>query len=132
MAHPYYHAQSSARRFGGVWQDYIEIHRWFDQTKLHLADCRHRLILHNSFGIGLCEQQFGVTITRPSDGILVPTRAVAEQHVLEDMGGKIPPLEACLRSTKLEPWMCRGAKPLSREFQNAEALPHALPPTDGC
>jgi hypothetical protein len=27
-----------------------------DQTKAQVADCRHRLILHNSFGIFLCEQ----------------------------------------------------------------------------
>lgn len=50
MSHPYYHAVSSARRFGGAPEDYLAVHQFFDQTKAHLADCRHRLVLHNSFG----------------------------------------------------------------------------------
>lgn len=30
MTHAYYHAQSSARTFGGVSEDYLAIHKWFD------------------------------------------------------------------------------------------------------
>jgi hypothetical protein len=63
VSHPYYHAVSSARRFGGTPEDYLAVHQFFDQTKAHLADCRHRLVLHNSFGIFLAEQLFGVTMT---------------------------------------------------------------------
>ena len=66
MAHAFYHAKSSARRFGGVLEDYIELHRWLDSTKAHLADARHRLVLHNTWGIFLAEQIFGVAITEPS------------------------------------------------------------------
>jgi hypothetical protein len=99
-----------------------------DQTKAHVADCRHRLILHNSFGIFLCEQLFGVTITRKSDGKEVPTRLIAEQHVLEDLGGHIPTLEECLRETPIASWMCKGARSLSRAFEQEER--HALPTND--
>lgn len=102
------------RKYGGVADDYLAIHCWFDQTKAHLADSRHRLILHNSFGIFLCEQVFGVTITRASDGKEVPTRLIAEQHVLEDFGF-IPTLEKCLETTRLEKWMTRGAIQLSQQ-----------------
>jgi len=109
MSHPYHHARSSARKYGGIADDYIAIHNWFDQTKAHIADSRHRLILHNSFGIFLCEQQFCVTFARGSDGKHIPTRIIAEQHVMEDFGGKIPTLEQCLRTTALEPWMRKGA-----------------------
>jgi len=32
MAHPQQHAVSSARKFGGIPEDYVEIHKWFDAT----------------------------------------------------------------------------------------------------
>lgn len=100
---PYYHANASSVKFGGVPEDYIEIHNWFDQTKAHLADQRHRAVLHNSFGIFLCEQQFGdiiqmndgsfkkTTYITNSDGKKVQVRDIAEQHVLQDLG-RIPTL----------------------------------------
>ncbi len=56
---PLLHARRSALEFGGKPEDYIDIHNWFDQTKAHIPDASHRLVLHNSFGIFLCEQQFG-------------------------------------------------------------------------
>lgn len=60
MAHPHFHAKSSARRFGGVPEDYYAIHNWIDQSKAHLADPRHRSLLHSTFGIFLAEQHFGL------------------------------------------------------------------------
>lgn len=113
MAHPHFHARSSARKFGGEPNDYLHIHQFFDQTKAHLADSRHRLVLHNSFGIFLCEQVHGVTFTRKSDGKEMPTRLIGEQHVLEDFG-RIPTLEECLHTTAIEPWMSKGALKLSQ------------------
>ena len=50
---PYIHAVSSAKKFGGVWNDYIEIHNFMDSSKGHIADNRHRALLHNSFTIQL-------------------------------------------------------------------------------
>jgi hypothetical protein len=114
MSHPYYHAVSSARKLGGIPEDYLELHCWFDQTKAHIGDCRHRLVLHNSFGIFLAEQFFGVTLIRASDGKPIPTRIIAEQHVLEDFAGRIPTLEECLRDVPIADWMSRGAISLSR------------------
>jgi hypothetical protein len=32
MAHPLHHAESSARRYGGVPADYQVIHDWFDAS----------------------------------------------------------------------------------------------------
>ncbi len=37
MAHPFHHAESSARKFGGIPADYQPIHDWFDCSKAHLA-----------------------------------------------------------------------------------------------
>ena len=115
MSDPYLHAVSSARKFGGVAEDYLHIHQWFDQTKAHCPDARHRLILHNSFGIQLCIDFHGQQFARKSDGKIVLTRLIAEQHVEEDYG-VIPSLDFVLSHFQMEPWMWRGAKKLSRHF----------------
>lgn len=114
MSHPYYHAKSSAKKFGGQPEDYIALHEWFDQTKAHLPDARHRAVLHSSFGIFMAQQVFGEVIVRKSDGKPVPTRMLGEQHVLEDMG-MIPTLQDWLKDLPLRSWMIRGAKALSKE-----------------
>ena len=119
MAHAWYHALSSSRRFGGKPEDYLDIHRWFDQTKAHIADSRHRTILHSSFGIFLCEQVFGVTLVNSDDKTLA-VRLVAEQHVMEDMGGRIPSVQDWLAELPLQPWMAFGARPLSKESSTDE------------
>lgn len=82
---PLLHAKISVKKFGGQISDYIKIHNFFDQTKGYLPDSRHRMILHNSFGIMLCEQQFGVYIVN-SDGRDVSVRDIAERHVIDDLG----------------------------------------------
>ncbi|MFO1045221.1 MAG: hypothetical protein U0941_25880 [Planctomycetaceae bacterium] len=58
MSNPLVHAERSARKWGGSVDDYLPLHQWFDATKGHLADNRHRMLLHNSFGILLAEQVF--------------------------------------------------------------------------
>lgn len=103
------------RRFGGVPEDYLELHNWFDQTKASWADSRHRAVLHSSFGIFLAEQIFGITITRASDGKQVPTRLIGEQHVTEDCGF-IPTIENWLDELPRKDWMVRGARALSQEL----------------
>ena len=95
MAHPWHHALLSARRHGGRPEDYLDIHAWFDYTKSHIPDCRHRLFLHNSWGIFVAERILGATFTRISDGQTVPLRPLLERHVQEDFG-QIPTLAACL------------------------------------
>lgn len=119
MSHSFYHAKSSAKRFGGIWEDYIELHEWFDQTKAHFADARHRAVLHSSFGIFLAQQFFGEVIVRKSDGQLVPTRLLAEQHILEDFG-MIPTMQDWLKEMPLRSWMMKGAKALSKELEQEE------------
>ncbi len=105
--HPLYHARSSARKYGGVAGDYLSLHRWMDQTKAHIADARHRMILHNSFGIFLGEQLFGVSIGRESDGKEIAVRPVLEQHVIEDLG-YIPSVSECFAGMPVEEWMSKG------------------------
>ena len=119
MAYAWYHARSSARKFGGQTEDYLSLHEWFDQTKMCWADTRHRAVLHHSFGIFLSEQVFGVTITRASDGKKVPTRLVGEQHIQEDLG-RIPSLQDWLDELPYKTWMLANARPLSRELERED------------
>lgn len=127
MAHPWHHAVSSARRFGGVPDDYLAIHQWFDQTKAHLPDVRHRALLHSSFGIFLCEQVHGVTLTT-SAGRAVPVRLIGEQHVQEDMGGRIPTVQDWLGELPLRPWMAVGARGLRESLESDTLEPGSLEP----
>lgn len=96
---PLTHAKNSVKRHGGSVDDYLPIHHWMDQTKLHVADLRHRVVLHNSFGVGLCESVFGFYLTN-SDGKKFSVRKVAEEHVIEDMGF-IPSLDRALAHTPI-------------------------------
>lgn len=100
---PRKHGYVSTKRFGGNPEDYQEIHDFMDHTKQNVPDVRHRMLLHNSWGIYLAERVFGTYITN-SSGTEVSVRDVAEQHVLDDLGF-IPTLEKCLESMTLEKWM---------------------------
>lgn len=102
--HPWLHSVSSAHKFGGKPEDYLEIHCWFDQTKEFFCDFRHRALRHHAEGIFECERVFGVTI-KNSLGKTVPVRPVAEQHVREDCGGFIPSVSDWLKCIKVESWM---------------------------
>ena len=120
MAHPYHHALSSVKKWGGVVEDYIELHSWLDASKLILADFRHRALRHHAAGIWLSETIFGPTITL-STGRIIPTRWVGEQHVREDLGF-IPSFADWARSIRAEPWMGRTQK------IEAEVDPHLAIP----
>src|ERR1700733_8159377 len=110
MAHPYHHAVSSARKWGGNPAEYLAIHEWFDESKAFLASWRHRALRHHAEGIFLCEKVFGATITI-STGRTIPVRWVGEQHVTEDLG-RIPAAADWLRAIMHEPWMT--ARPAQR------------------
>lgn len=114
MATAIHHAMSSARKYGGKPEDYLAIHEWFDSTKAHQPDFRHRALRHHSEGIALMEQIFGPSLMN-SNGRLVPTRWIGEQHVYEDFG-KIPIASDWLKAIQAEPWMCKGARRLSADF----------------
>lgn len=105
MADSYHHAVSSAKKWGGKAEDYLEIHAWIDGSKEILCDFRHRALRHHAEGIALCVQLFGPVI-ETSAGRQVPVRWVAEQHVKEDFG-HIPSFVDWARAIKYEPWMNR-------------------------
>jgi hypothetical protein len=151
VASPYHHALSSVRQWGGIWQDYHPIHQWFDESKAHHADFRHRALRHHAEGIFLCEQVFGTTIalstcSRCGHGPMhdehmvtgedpdisphlftpkrIPVRWVGEQHVKEDLGGRIPAATEWLSAIKAAPWMDRSRR-LSEELEGEIAAESA-------
>jgi len=107
MAHPYHHAVRSAKLFGGSPEDYLAIHDWFDESKAHFADFRHRALRHHSEGIFLCESIFGATVAN-STGKRIPVRMIGEQHVTDDLGW-IPSVKDWLQFIQPQPWMGRTA-----------------------
>ena len=122
MAHAFHHAVSSARRFRGSEQDYLAIHEWIDGSKVAFSDHRHRALRHHSFGVYACEDRFGKTITN-SDGIKVPVRAIAEQHIIEDLGF-VPSVQDWLKGMKKEFWMT-GRKLKIEDDDKSTKKPHA-------
>ena len=106
MAHCYFHALSSVRKWGGRPEDYLPLHQWFDQSKDILADPRHRALRHHAEGIFMLEALFGATIVN-ADGRIVPVRLIGEQHVREDLGS-IPSFADWARLITPQNWMLRG------------------------
>jgi hypothetical protein len=112
MAHCYHHALSSVKKWGGTPDDYIKLHQWLDESKMIIADFRHRALRHHAEGIWVLERQYGTTLTI-STGRIVPVRLIAEQHVREDLGF-IPSFADWVRRIRPEPWMGR-VQPIHRE-----------------
>jgi hypothetical protein len=82
---PYKHAQSTAQKWGGSPHDYIDLHDWFDETKQYTGDWTHRALRHHSAGIQWAIEQFGHVIHN-AEGQPIPTKLIAEQHIMEDCG----------------------------------------------
>lgn len=112
MSKPFIHAISSAKRFGGKWEDYMEIHELMDSSKGAIADGRHRALTHNTWFVSfILPKIFGETFKRESDGGIVSTRDIAEQHILEDFRNKfIPTAQDFLQNMDYLPWMENGRK----------------------
>ncbi len=111
MAKPWIHAQSSARRFGGKPEDYIEIHEFLDTSKSAVPDNRHRIFTHNAWFIFFIpEKIFGRNITN-SNGREVSVREICEQHVQEDFGGFIPSAQDWVQAMDMQPWMNAAGGP---------------------
>lgn len=108
MSHPYHHALSSVKSFGGVCEDYLALHKWLDCTKAYMADVRHRALRHHTLGIFECEREFGEVIVN-SDNKSIPVRIIAEQHILEDLG-TIPTPQDWLKEMRIVPWMAQTKK----------------------
>lgn len=111
---PFQHAKNSAKKYGGVPEDYQALHDFFDSTKAAVPDIRHRAVLHSAFGIFLLERVFGTTITN-SEGRRVSVRDIGEDHVIEDLGF-IPTMERWLKNLPIEEWMGGARRKAASKF----------------
>ncbi|MEK5036222.1 hypothetical protein MKY96_32755 [Paenibacillus sp. FSL R7-0302] len=126
MAHPYVHAENSAKRFGGKPEDYLAIHEWFDATKAWYPEMTHRSMRHHSEGIYECAALFGETFIN-SDGKRVYTRYVGEQHVVEDLKF-IPTASDWLECMDMQLWMMNRSKRLSEKvIERKHGFPDRMP-----
>lgn len=146
MANPLHHSISATRKWGGAVDDYMPIHRWFDESKAHHGDFRHRALRHHAEGIFLMESIFGPTLTL-STCAKCGLEATADVHALYAPGtgagrlhdehafeakviptrwigeqhvledlGRIPAATEWLSAIKPAGWMNRSRK-LSRELE---------------
>lgn len=100
---PWVHANNSVAKFGGNPNDYLQIHEFLDMTKTHYVGFQHRAILHNTFGIYICEQIFGPIVTN-SEGKEVETRYIVMEHIKEDLGF-VPTIKEWVDKIPLQEWM---------------------------
>jgi hypothetical protein len=121
MSDAHYHAESSARKFGGVAADYYEIHNWFDGSKAYHGDFRHRFLRHHLEGVAMAIELFGGddgTITN-SAGRKVTVRLIGEQHLKEDFNNYMPRVTDWAEAIQPAKWMNVPQK-LSRELERVE------------
>ncbi len=106
MGKPHQHAESSAKKFGGKLEDYLEVHLLLDSSKMAFADNRHRALTHNSWFVNhILPKIFGNTITN-SDKKSISVIDIAEQHILEDFSYHfIPTAQDYLTQMMKSSWM---------------------------
>ena len=103
------HAEDSVKRHGGKVEDYLPIHDLMDSSKTALSDNRHRALTHNHWFIAtIVERIFGNNFTN-SDGKVISTRQIGEEHCLMDYAGRfIPTAQDFLTNIEYESWMDNG------------------------
>jgi len=130
MAKPIFHAISSAKKFGGTPDDYIEIHNLMDSSKGAIPDNRHRALTHNSWFLSnILERIFGVSF-KNSDGRIIAVREIGEQHILEDFSMKfIPTAQDYLQEIEIKHWMnnarlgtCPSNKKISNKIKRTKII----------
>lgn len=111
MSNPQIHAMSSARRYGGLWNEYADIHLFMDSTKSITADNRHRYLLHNTWAVqNILPKVFGEFLTN-SEGKVVSVIQIGIDHLQEDYKGYCPTPEDWIGEMPFADWMQNGIAP---------------------
>ena len=82
---PLQHAEISAHRHGGTYQDYLPFHNFIDHSKAAFPSVQHRCYFHSDWGLHVVGQRFGGVIHN-RDGVAVETTRLFEDHLVEDLG----------------------------------------------
>lgn len=119
MSKPWIHSLSSARKFGGKPEDYLDIHNLMDSSKAIIADGRHRSMCHNSWFVGFILEKIFGTVRINSDGKVYSVRDIGEAHIIEDFGF-IPSAQDFLEQMELKDWMVNGKGEKPGSFQKIQ------------
>jgi hypothetical protein len=113
MANPMVHSRSSMKRWGGVVEDYLAIHKLLDSPKATMNNNTSRMLTHNTwFAYEVIPLIFGYNIIN-SDGKSVDVVDIAMLHIAEDFRHKfIPTPQDYLQHMQVQPWMNNGVKPI--------------------
>lgn len=109
MANPHIHAESTAKRYGGDWTEYLPIHEFMDSHKSAFPDQRGRALTHSSWFVQtILPRVFGSTITN-SNGRVLSVIQIGLDHIAEDYAGKfIPTAQDWLQEIEYKDWMNNG------------------------
>ena len=100
---------SSAKKYGGVPEDYLDIHELMDSSKTCFSDNRHRTLTHNIWFVTIILPKVFGHIRMNSDGRQYNTKDIGEQHCLEDFRMKfIPTVQDYLENMDMQQWMNNG------------------------
>ncbi len=106
---PYIHAELSAKRFGGIPEDYLDIHELMDSSKAAYSTNAHRILTHNSwFVVTILPKVFG-HVRDNSDGKRYNVKDVGEYHILEDFRMRfIPTVQDYIEDMGCPDWVNNG------------------------
>lgn len=117
---PHTHAIASAKRLGGEYKEYLDIHEYMDSSKHAVADMRHRILTHTPW---FCENVIPYVFPQTrvnSVGKIYSPKQEAYNHIAEDYAGQIPATADWFLSLDFAPWMengkarCPSAAPLDK------------------
>lgn len=111
MANAWIHSVSSAKKYGGIAEDYMHIHQKMDCSKAYVSDNRHRALTHTMFWVNeVMIPLFGYTLTN-SDKRVIAIKDICERHILEDFHMKfIPTAQDYIENMDYIDWMQNGIK----------------------
>lgn len=106
---PWIHAELSAKRYGGIPEDYIDIHELMDSSKAAYSNNAHRILTHNSwFVVTILPKVFG-HMRINSEGKQYPVKDVGEYHILEDFKMRfIPTVQDYIEDMGVPAWVNNG------------------------
>ena len=111
MSNPHVHAMSSAKKYGGNLEDYLDIHEFMDLSKGYCPDNRHRVLTHTPFFVEqVIPRVFGFTRTN-SGGKLYWVKQIGYDHITEDFRGHLPTVQDWIQDMPYQSWMQNGNQP---------------------
>jgi len=131
MANAYIHSKSSARKFGGIPEDYLSIHIKMDCSKAYFPSNAHRALTHHSFWIHEVMVPLFGYVMENSDGKKISVKDICEQHVLEDFGMRfIPTAQDYIENMEFKDWMQNGVKDIPSSYRKIKEKGNIKPIAD--